>query len=583
MTALHQLFFLLKPYRWQVVLAIFLTLLPAYFTVWNPLLIGRLIDEGIIGGSTQALWIFALMVLFSKSCLFFANTFVTYCLSAFGLQILVDYRDHLLQKILHYPVSFFDHMASGKLTTRLTSDINSLQELFSAALVPLIGNVFLILGVMIGMLLLNWRLAVLSFLVLPLLIWLVAVFHVRIRRRFGFMRQSLATLNAFSAESFSGSRDIQVFGARALNDAEFSALSHRLQRRNLEAVREFGTINPLVPFITALMNVMILSYGGWQVIHGQMTVGSVVAFLAYASHFEWPIRDFAEKYSVFQQAMASVDRLVEIARYDSEPNNGKEIFSGEASVQFKNVTFTYERDSGAAEPRPAVNDLCFEAKPGEKIALLGETGSGKTTTCSLLMRFYEPSSGEIRIDGRNISNISLDSLRSQIGWISQDVILFSTTLRENIRFYDQSISDGDIWKVLELVQLKEWVEDLPKQLDEKLSERASSLSSGQRQLISLARALVKKPKILIFDEATSYVDSQTEWMLQQAVDHLWASDSFRSVTGFFIAHRLSTLRKCNRMLAFKNGRIVESGTYRELLAQKGYAAQLYEEQFRKRA
>ncbi|MDB5037292.1 MAG: transporter related protein, partial [Bacteriovoracaceae bacterium] len=522
--AIKQLTRLLSPYKKEMLISLFLSLLPAYFTVWNPYLIGRLIDEGIGKRDSQMLLLLGLLILFSRTALALAQIFVNYCLSSFGLQILVDYRDQLLARILKYPTLFFDKMSSGKLTTRLTSDINSLQELFSSALVPLIGNVFLILGIMVGMFLMNWKLALLSYLVVPLLIGATLMFHDRIRRRFGFMRQAVSALNSFAGESFSGSRDLQVFNALEMNQKEFERYSTKLKSRNTEAVREYAFYNPLVPFLTSLMEVMILGYGSYQVVHGAMSVGEVVAFLAYASYFGGPVRDFAEKYATLQQALASVDRLLEVASHKTELDSGTEKFQT-GVIEFKNVEFSYEKSSS-----PAVSNLNFLVHPGEKIALLGETGSGKTTTCSLLMRFYEPTQGEVTIGEKNIQQMSLDSFRSSLGWVSQDVVLFSQSLRENLRFYNDSITDHDIWDALDLVQLKTWAEDLPLKLDQPLSERGSAFSSGQRQLLSLARALIHKPKILIFDEATSYIDSQTEWRVQQAIEKLWDLPQFSGMT-----------------------------------------------------
>ncbi|MBN8554680.1 MAG: ABC transporter ATP-binding protein [Deltaproteobacteria bacterium] len=574
-SAFKHLFQLLYPYRFHVFLSFFLTLFPAYFAVWNPFLIGKLIDDGLVARDQNQLIIYASLVLACRIFLFFSNALVNYCLSAFGLQILVDYRDQLLKKILSYPISFFDRMSSGQLTTRLTNDINSLQELFATALVPLIGNAFLILGVIIGMFVINWKLAIISILVVPLLFWITAVFNPRIRRRFGVMRQALSNLNSFSAESLSGSRDIQVFSAQESNLKEFETLSKKLQVKFVHAVREYAFYNPIVPFINSLMDVLIIAVGGWMVFHGQMSVGEVVAFLTYASNFNGPVREISEKFTVFQQAMASVDRLMEISNFESEPDAGNKVAPDFSRIEFQNIEFSY-----AGSKTPAVTHLNIKINKGEKIALLGETGSGKTTTCSLLMRFYEPSSGKILIDDLNLSEISLDSWRAQIGWVSQDVTLFSTTLRENLSFFDSSISDEEIWNALEFVQLKKWAERLPFQLDEMFSERGSTLSSGQRQLISLARAIIRKPKLIIFDEATAYIDSHTEWLLQEAIDRLWSQEDFKDTTSLFIAHRLSTLRKCDRMFVFRNGKIVETGNLNELMNLKGYAAKLYEEQFR---
>lgn len=568
---------LLRPYRWELFLGTLLTFLPAYFSVWNPYLIGKLIDDGILGNHFESVLLFGGLTFFSFSARAFSKTLVNYCMSRFGLQILVDYRDFLLKRILNYPIRFFDRTPSGRLATRLTSDISSLQELFSTALVPLVGSLVLLVGVSVAMFLLNWKLALVSLSVFPLLVLVTVYFHDKIRRRFGIMRRSLSALNSLATESFSGNRDLKVFSALEMNQAEFERASLKFQNRNLEAIREYAFYNPIVPFITAQMEIGILIYGSFEILHQRMSVGELVAFLGYAAQFSWPIRDFAEKYAVLQQALASVDRLLEISDVDPEQDQGSVAFSPGA-ITFKDVQFSYEPGSA-----PAVSDLNFTASQGDKIALLGETGSGKTTTCSLLMRFYKPDQGDIFVGDRSIEDYSIDSFRRQIGWVSQDVVLFSQTLRENLRFYQDGITDQDLWKVLDIVQLKDWAEDLPGGLDEPLSERASAFSSGQRQLLSLARALVHQPKILVFDEATSYIDSQTEWRLQNAIERLWQLPEFEGMTGFFIAHRLSTLRKCDRMLVFKGGRILEMGTYDELLRLDGYAAKLYKEQFKKSA
>lgn len=574
-SALGQVFQLLRPYRVQVILAFVLVILPPIFSLWNPYLIGRLIDDGLMGKDERVLLLLGGLLLGIRIVLFFINSSVNYCLNAFGLQILVDYRDKLLNRVLHYPMNFFDKMSAGSLTTRLTTDISSVQEFFSTALVPLMGNVLLIFGVMGAMLWIDWKLALAALSVTPVLVILTKVFDVRIRRRFGFMRRTTAALNSFSGETFSGAREVKVLNAWPAIENEFASFSERLKTRFTRAVREYALYNPLVPFLTAVMDMIVLGYGGWRVYQGELSVGEIVSFLGYAALFAWPMRDFAEKYTVLQQALASIDRLVEVSNHELELDQGHLSVSASIEIEFRSVNFSYEKTD-----HPAVEGLSFHVKPGEKVALLGETGSGKTTTCSLMMRFYEPQAGTILFNGRPIQSYSLSSLRSQIGWVSQDVFLFSATLRENLAFHS-NVSDEEIWRVLELVQLRRWAEGLPEGLNTVLKERAGVLSSGQRQLISLARALIRKPQLLIFDEATAYVDSLTEYSLQRALEELWTSDELKNVTSFFIAHRLSTLRKCDKMLVFRSGRIVEAGTYSELMELNGYAALLYREQFRR--
>jgi ATP-binding cassette subfamily B multidrug efflux pump len=573
MTALTKVLSLLRPYRGHVGVAIVLVLLPAYFTVWTPYLFGMLIDEGLALKNWPVTFQLALAVLGIKIMLFLLNAFVTYSLSLLGLQILVDFRDQLLRKVLSYPISFFDKMSSGRLTTRLTSDVNAVQELFTTALVPLIGNSFMLAGVTVAMFVLNWKLALLSMSIIPVMVWLTVIFHVRIRRRFGFQRQALSSMNSYAADILSGARDVRNLSASSSVQSGFTAHSRRLAKRFTQAVREYALLNPAVPFVMAVMEVLVLGFGGWMVYRGSMTMGQVVAFLGYVTYFNWPIRDFSEKYSVFQQAMASVDRLLEISDLAGEVDEGVGEISGPIHVSFHKVGLTYQ-----GTQRPALQNISFDVKAGQRVALIGETGSGKTSTCSLLMRFYEPSEGRIEINGADLKNYSRHTLRSQLGWVSQDVFLFSMSLRENLAFYGH-VDDSEIWKVLELVQLKSWASRLPNGLDEILAERAAHLSSGQRQLLSLARALLRKPRLLIFDEATAYIDSNTEWQIQRALEGLWNSPEYSEMTVFVIAHRLSTVRRCDQMLVYRGGEIVEKGSFDELMALQGYAAHLFDENF----
>jgi ABC-type multidrug transport system fused ATPase/permease subunit len=383
------------------------------------------------------------------------------------------------------------------------------------------------------------------------------------------MRQALSMLNGFAAESFAGARDIQLFGAAQENERRFEFLSRRLWNKNLSAVKEYAFYNPIVPFITGLMDISILGFGGWLAYRGEISVGHIVAFLSYASYFGWPIREFAEKLTACQQAASAVDRLIEFGSHSVEINQGKNLFR-RGLIEFNNLSFRY------ADELPLVlKNINFSARPGEKIALMGETGSGKTTTCSLLLRFYEPTHGQVSIAGIPASEIEIGSLRKNISWISQDIVLFSESIRENIRFFNLDISDEDIWKVLELVQLSSWVSQLPGGLDFVLTERGDKLSAGQRQLLSMARALVGRPSILIFDEATSAIDVRTEAVVQSALERLWQSDDFSGITTFIIAHRLTTIRRCDRLYVYRDGAIVESGTYRDIVAANGYGASLF--------
>lgn len=569
-----QIFQLLRPYRFSIALAVLLSLLPAYFQVWLPFLLGKSIDLGLVAKDLRMFFLMSGLFTAVYLLMFVIESLTNFFLIRFGLKILVEYRTWLLSRILSYRMDFFDRISAGKLSTRLTNDINSLQELFSSALIVLIGNSILILGVALAMLLLNWRLALVAFLVMPGLYFLIRYFHIRMRRRTGFMRKSLSGLNSYIGESFSGLSDIRGLGARNYNRRRFVRLSQKYADKHRAAAREYAIFNPSSFFLTSIMNILVLMYGAWAYSNSWMSLGEILAFLTYVNFFAWPIQEFTEKFSVLQEALAAVDRLMEVSQHEPEENRGQLDFQDFQTIEFRQVSFRYRQTENWA-----VQDLSFKANKGEKIAFIGESGGGKTTTCSLLMRFYDVSSGSILIDENPIQSFELSSLRKNIGWVAQDVSLFSGSLRENLRFFDPDISDDRIWRLLEIIQLKDWVQSLPGGLDEPLTERASSISSGQRQLISLARALLPQPKIFIFDEATSHVDSHTEYMLQQALENLWQSSEFKDMTGFIIAHRLSTIQRCDRIYVFRNGKILEDGTFQELMNLKGCAHLLQQKQY----
>ncbi|TVQ78114.1 MAG: ABC transporter ATP-binding protein [Bradymonadales bacterium] len=574
-TAYRQLVELLRPYRGMMVLAILISLLPAYFNVWTPFLLGKIIDEAIQGNDWTRLFLLGSLLLFVQVCLFLSSVFVNFSLMKFGFKILVDYRSSLLNRVLSYRISFFDRFSAGRLSTRLNSDINSLQELFSSALVVLVGHSFMILGVLVAMFLLEWRMALVALAVACCIFIFTKQVYLPIRRHFGFTRKALSLVNSFVGESLSGLKDIRGLGALSHAESLFSRLSDKYRQKSLAAVHRIAVFNSSLGFLTLFMSLSLLFTGALLAHHGLVSIGVIVSFLAYSSYFSWPIQEFAEKFSILQQALASVDRLVEISNDQPESDQGHQDFPQLTRLEFRAVEFSYP-----GHQERALQGISFEVSAGEKIALLGETGSGKSTTCQLMLRFHEVSTGEILINNTNIQSFRLADYRSQFAWVSQEVTLFSVSLRENIRFYDSSVSDDEIWQALELVQLRSWASSLPRGLDEMMSERAHSISTGQRQLLSIARALVRKPQVLILDEATSYIDSRTEFAIQNAMDRLWSLKDFRKTTGFFVAHRLSTLRRCDRLLAFRSGQIVEQGSFKELMQRDAYAASLYKKQFR---
>lgn len=562
----YQLLLLLKQYRAALLVGVVLSLLPAYFHLWTPYLIGRFVDDVLVSESWSLLSAYAGIFIFVVSCTFFFGLVVNYLMILLGLRVLVEYRFELVQKLLRFRVPFFDRWSSGTLSTRLTSDVNSLNEFFSTAMVSLIGNILLI-GAILGLLFyLDWRLTCIIVSVLFVLGGLTAVFHRRIRRRFSFSRKTLGHFNALLGDYILGRRDLDGLGSLDHIRNEYSRWSAKHVSRQLRGVREYSIYQPTMAFFISIQNLLILGVGGWFVIDRQMSIGELVSFLAYANYFGWPLQEFAEKVTVFQQALAAVDRLVELQAGEPESTQGDESLHVFSQLEFKDVSFRFQ-----SAQTLSLDQVNWQLKAGEKIGIVGETGAGKSTLCSLIMRFYEPTSGRILVDGKDLQSVRLADWRAGLAWVSQDVQLFSASLRENIRFFDPSVSDERVLEALRIAQLEDWYRGLENGLDSIIAEKGAELSSGQRQMISIARAACARPRILILDEATAYIDSSTEWQFQKALEVLWASDLFQSITVLVVAHRWSTLKRCDRVISLDRGRLEEVGTYEDLLSRNSYS------------
>jgi ABC-type multidrug transport system fused ATPase/permease subunit len=557
--SIQQLFHLLRAFRAHLLIGSFLALLPAYFSFWTPYLLGRLVDGALIPKDLEyGKWI-CLILAFAILCHSVFTFAVNYLLIRLGLRVLVDYRLSLIQRLFGFRISFWDRINSGKLSTRLSSDVNSLYEFFSGAMVSLIGNLAVLAGVFTFLFWVEWRLSLVVTFFLASLIFLTVFFNERIRRKFGFSRRALTQVNSITGEALMGVRDLKGLGASNYFENEFQLWASKQVDRHLSAVKEYANYQPLMALSMTLLTAFLLVIGGYLVLQKQMSLGELVIFLGYTQFFAGPLQEFSEKITVFQQALASVDRLVEISNGEEEVSAGSRRLQEIQSIEFKDVDFQYP---GASEY--ALHQVNFLVKGGEKIGLVGETGAGKSTICSLIKRFYDPGAGKILINGEEIRHYDLKEWRARLAWVSQDVQLFSTSLRENVRFFDEGISDQEVWSALETVQLAAWVRQLPQGLDTALSQKAMQLSSGQRQLLSIARAICVKPKILILDEATAYIDSTTEYEFQKALEALWASRDFKDVTTFIVAHRWSTLRKCDRILWMKDGRLHKLTKFDEL-------------------
>lgn len=489
-----------------------------------------------------------------------------------GQRVMMRLRSDLFAHLLKMDLATFDRHAVGRLVTRVTSDVETLNELLSSGLVSILGDIITLTGITIILFLLDVRLALLCFLVLPFAILTSLIFRRRARRGFRETRERVARLNSILQETFSGIEVVKLFGKERDNDALFERENAKSRDAWLDTLEAFAIFFPVIQLLLTISLATILGAGGWRVLEGTLTLGALVAFLQYVQRFFAPLRDLSEKYNVLQSALASSERIFGVLDWkEEEGRTGLPPFPPlKGDIEFENVSFSY------VEGEPVLHDVSFRVSPGEKVAIVGATGSGKTTVLSLLLGFYRPTRGRIRIDGLDLARHDARSLRRQTGTVLQDVFLFSADVAWNLRLGDESIEPARIERALDFARARRFVESLPRQMDEMVGERGRTLSVGQRQLLSIARAAAQDPAILLFDEATSSVDSETEALVQEAF-----AERLQGRTCLVVAHRLSTVRDADRILVMHHGRLVEQGTHRELIARDGVYSKLVELQFGK--
>ncbi len=496
----------------------------------------------------------------------------TYILQYTGQRVMFDMRTQIFSHLMKLSVRFFDRNPVGRLVTRATNDVAAINEMFSAVLVNTFKDIFLIVGIFAVMFQLSWRLALVILLLMPLLFWITFEFRKRAREAFREVRRKLAKLNAYLAESISGMRIIQLFVRERRSFDEFSKINREEYEAHLRQILIFAVFQPLIFLVSALAAATILWYGGSGVLSGLFTFGSLVAFLSYAAMLFQPIRDLSEKYNILQGAMASSERIFLLLDEPEERYEGGTLPEVKGKIEFRDVWFSYR--SEPEESDWILKGVSFTVEPGERMAIVGPTGSGKTTIISLLLRLYEIQRGQILLDDVDIRELDLRFLRSQTAVVLQDVFLFSGDILGNIRLQDESIPRERAIEAARFVQAGEFIRELPMGYDEEVKERGATLSGGQRQLLAFARAVAFDPKILILDEATANIDSQTESLIQRSIDRLLAGR-----TSIVIAHRLSTIRNCDNILVLHKGRVVEQGAHEELLAKQGLYYALYTLQF----
>ncbi len=567
----------LGPYRWQVALAVGVLMLAAATQVVGPWLTKLIIDEAIPQGDREYLTLLAvgfLTAVVLGALLQYVQAIITTWL---GQSVMYDLRAEIFEKLQRIDLRFYDKNPVGRLMTRMTNDVETLNNLFSSGLVTVFGDIFMLSFIVIAMLKMNWQLALVSFSVLPLVFYAAFLFRARVRKAYRDIRVRIARMNAFLHERFTGVRVVQLFNREEADAAKHADLNRDYLEAHLRSITYYALFFPVIQFFTALALALILWYGGLRTLEGALTVGVITAFLQYARSFFRPIQDLSEKYNLLQAAMASSERVFQLLDEDiviEDPAEPRALPPQTAGrIEFRDVWFAYGKDS-ADEPDWVLKGVSFTVEPGEKLAIVGHTGAGKTTIINLLMRFYDVDRGQILLDDIPIDTPRLNDLRRRIALVLQDVFLFSQDVAYNIRLGSPEIDDAQIRTAAERIGAAPFIERLEQGYAQALGERGSTLSVGERQLVSFARALAFDPEILVLDEATSSVDSEIEAQIEAATDEL-----LRGRTSLVIAHRLSTVQNSDRLIVLHHGEVHEEGTHEQLLEANGLYARLHELQF----
>lgn len=562
----------LKPYKFKATWIVLLMIFVMICGILNPYLLKIAIDNNIANGDIKGLLIIGVILLILNILAAIATRIRIISMSSITNNILINIREELYTHIQKLSFSFFDNRPVGKILARVIGDVNALQELFTNSITSFIPELLSLVCVTIMMFFLNFKLALASIIILPVLF--VSMFAVETisRKRWDAYRKKRSNLNAFTHEDFAGIKVVQAFANEDHTSKTFDKLIKDLMGTFVKTVRLNDLFWPLVELSWGVGTIVVFLVGVRLINEGSITVGTLIAFTMYIGMFWRPIMNISNFYNTLISNFSAAERIFDILDIEPEIVNIKDAVKMpkiKGNVEFKNVTFSYE------EGNPVLNDVSFKVSPGENIALVGATGAGKTTITSLLSRFYDTEIGEVLIDGRNIKNVDLESLRLQMGIMLQDTFLFSTTIKENIRYGKLDATDEEVIAAAKAVNAHDFIMNMEKGYDTEVNERGSRLSLGQRQLISFARAMLANPRILILDEATSNIDTFTEKLVQQGIKKL-----LRGRTSFVIAHRLSTIRDCDRIMVIDDGMIKESGTHEELLSQRGIYFNLYMSQYK---
>ncbi len=561
-----------RPYLKYMILAIFLNIVSAALGPLRPYLTKIAIDDYIKNGKyNELMWIAIALfgTLFFQSMMQYLLTYYTQYL---GQRTILDLRMELFAHTQKLSLRFFDTTPIGRLVTRVTNDIESLNELFSSGIIMVFSDVFIVLWILGFMFFLDWQLSLVSLSVLPLLFYGTFLFRKKVRESYRDVRFHLARLNSYMQEHITGMSVVQIFRKEEREFKQFSAINSDHRKANIDSIFYYAVFYPGVELLSSAAIALIIWYGGGEIIQSRMSLGILFAFIQYTEMFFRPIRDLSEKYNIMQTAMASSERVFKLLDNNTiipEPENPVSIHKYFGKIEFKNVWFSYNKGEDI------LKNVSFTIEPGQSIAIVGATGAGKSSIINILNRFYDIDKGEILIDGVNIRDMRKKDLRRHISMVLQDVFLFSGTIRTNITMGNPDISDEKMREAASLVGADRFIDLLPKQYEEEVKERGATLSVGQKQLISFARALAYDPQILILDEATSSVDTETEKIIQQAIEKL-----LRGRTAIVVAHRLSTIQNADKIIVLHKGEIKEMGNHQELLVKRGIYYKLYQLQYK---
>jgi ATP-binding cassette, subfamily B, multidrug efflux pump len=562
----------LRPYKKFVAFALVLIVVDSAFESVFPLLTKVTIDRYIANSDLAGLAMIASVYVVLLVLKFVAESLQTYTLSMTGQKIMYDMRMEVFRHLHTLSSAFFDKNPVGRLITRVVTDVDVLNELFSAGIVSIFGDIFTLLGIMIVMLMLDWQLALVTLAVLPIIGLVTALFRRKARDSYRRVRIAIAKINAYLQEHLTGMPVVQLYNREEKSFRQFETINRGHLDANKDSIMAYAWFYPSVEILSSVAIALIIWYGGGKVVQQATTLGALAAFIQYSQRFFRPIADMSEKYNILQSAMASSERLFKLLDTPATIVNPPAAIRFEkpphGAIEFRNVWFAYNDEDWV------LRDVSFAVRPGESVAIVGHTGAGKTTTISLLTRFYDIQKGQILLDGTDITRLDLSYLRSAFAVVLQDVFLFSGTIESNIRL-GSHIPREAVMQAAADVNLAPFLKRLPLGLDHPVNERGTTLSVGQRQLLAFARALAHDPQILILDEATSSVDTETELQIRAAIERL-----MEGRTSIIIAHRLSTIQRCDKIIVMHKGQVREMGTHQQLLARRGLYYKLYQLQYK---